>query len=234
MTHEEIERREIAEEYVRGRLPAEERAAFEDHYFGCATCFAQVRELERFAGGVRAAVEAGELPRVSGARAAWYEPAFYVAAAAALAMGVGLGWNVLRERPRLEAELAEQRESGEAGRRKLAELERKLTAQAVANLPLVMLEASRGEEGAKLMVPPGAAQVALWMEPPPGAAGAVYRLEIRDAAGAMVQVVEGARTNAYGALAMSIPAEGLKAGRFAGRLYRGGALVADYRFEVVR
>ena len=58
--------------------------------------------------------------------------------------------------------------------------------------------------------------------------------EIRDAAGAMVQVVEGARTNAYGALAMSIPAEGLKAGRFAGRLYRGGALVADYRFEVVR
>lgn len=232
MTHEEIERREIAEEYVRGRLPAEERVAFEDHYFGCEECFAKVRELEQFAGGVRAAVEAGEIP-LRAARGGWYESAFYVAAAAAVAMGVGLGWTMLRERPRLEAEVALARESG---RRQAAELERKLmTSGAVANLPMLMLEASRGEEGAKLVVPAGTAQVALWMEPPPGAAGAVYRLEIRDPADRVVQVVEGAKTNAYGALAMAVPAEGLQAGRYAARLYRvGGTLVADYRFVVVR
>jgi len=232
MTHEEIERRELAEEYVRGRLPAEEKAAFEDHYFGCDACFSKVQELERFAGGVRVAVDEGEIPLAGRGRAGWFEPAFYVAAAAALAMGVGLGWTMLRERPRWAADVALARENGQ---RQVAELERKLTAQgAVANLPMVMLEASRGEEGAKLVVPPGAAQVALWMEPPPGAAGAVYRLEIRDAAGAMAQVVDGAKANAYGALAIAIPAEGLKAGRYAGRLYQGGSLVADYRFEVVR
>ena len=46
MTCEQIERDDIAGQYVLGRLSDEARAEFEDHYFDCSQCRDQVEQLE--------------------------------------------------------------------------------------------------------------------------------------------------------------------------------------------
>lgn len=245
MTHEEIEQSDIAEEYVRGRLSPEARSAFEDHYFACNDCFDKVQAIDRLASGVRNAVQEGELPLSGHNRTGWYEPAFYLSAAASLVLGAALGWSLLRERPRLESELSIERQSGEEGRRKLAALEQQLSARAapnplaaLPNLPLFMLESTRAQQAQTFRVPQPSPQIALWMEPPAAPAASVYRLEIRNAADQLVETVEGSKTNSYGALAIAIPAERLRPGKYEARLYRmqsgAASLAADYRFEIVR
>lgn len=236
MTHEEIERRDIAEEYIRGRLNAQERAAFEDHYFACDACFENVQRLQQFAAGIHDAAQTGALPPLTNTN--WLQPAFYAAAAAAVAMAAGLGWTLLRERPRLEAEITHYRDASRAQQRRVTELESKLSARsASANLPLLMLEATRAQQSPKFSVPPDAEQIALWMEPPPAPTATLYRLEIADPAGRIMHVIEGARANTYGALAIALPAQPLHPGTYTARLYRtpaGSPLIADYRFEIVR
>jgi hypothetical protein len=127
MRHEEIEQREVIESYVRGRLTAEERLAFEEHYFVCDQCFADVQTLERFVSGVSYAAEAGLLApatpsdRVAVARRLfnldwpdwqiWLKPAFAFAFALALALSFLSGWLLLRQLPQLRAELARERQS---------------------------------------------------------------------------------------------------------------------------
>ena len=59
MNHHEIEQDEIVERYVRHRLAADERLAFQEHYFACDECFAQVQTTARFVAGVRQAARAG-------------------------------------------------------------------------------------------------------------------------------------------------------------------------------
>lgn len=245
MTHEEIEQGDIAEEYVRGRLSPQDRAAFEDHYFACDDCFDKVQAIDRLASGVRNAVREGALPLSGHGRTGWYEPAFYLSAAASLVLSAALGWSLLRERPRLESELSLERQASVEGRRKLAALEQQLSARAapkplaaLPNLPLFMLESTRAQQAQPFRVPEPSPQIALWMEPPAAPAASVYRLEIRNAADQLVETVEGSKTNSYGALAIAIPSERLKPGKYAARLYRvqasGPSLVADYRFEIVR
>ena len=38
---------EIAEGYLRGALSAADQEAFEQHYFGCASCFGELENLDR-------------------------------------------------------------------------------------------------------------------------------------------------------------------------------------------
>lgn len=47
MDHKRIEDEEIVERYILNRLSPEEEALFEEHYFGCDECFAEVQEMER-------------------------------------------------------------------------------------------------------------------------------------------------------------------------------------------
>ncbi len=236
MTHEDMERRGIAEEYIRGRLTAQERADFEDHYFACDSCFETVQRLQQLAAGINDAARTGQLPPITHTH--WLQPAFYAAAAAAVAMAAGLGWTLLLERPRLEAEIAHYRDAGRAQQRKLAELESKLSARfSSANLPLLMLEATRAQQPPKFAIPADAEQIALWMEPPPAPSDTLYRLEIAGPAGRVIHVIEGARANSYGALAIALPAQPLHPGIYTARLSlspAGSPLIGDYRFEIVR
>ena len=59
--HREIEDREIIERYVRNQLSAEERRAFEEHFFGCEECFEKLQATERFTAGIRDACSRGLL-----------------------------------------------------------------------------------------------------------------------------------------------------------------------------
>ena len=98
MTHGEIEEREIVEAYLRGKLSVNDRQAFEEHFFACEECFAEVRAAADFCDGVRHAAEAGLLPEARTKDAAfgrWWQPAFglgWAAAAVLLVITVWLGF----------------------------------------------------------------------------------------------------------------------------------------------
>lgn len=61
MNQHELEQQETVERYVRHRLAADERRAFQEHFFACDECFEQVQTTARFVAGVREASRAGRL-----------------------------------------------------------------------------------------------------------------------------------------------------------------------------
>jgi hypothetical protein len=56
MTHDEAKKSNAAEAYILGQLTPDERDAFEEHFFDCTDCTADVRDDARIAGGVRTGV----------------------------------------------------------------------------------------------------------------------------------------------------------------------------------
>jgi tetratricopeptide (TPR) repeat protein len=90
MTCEEVERDELAEQYVLGRLPAHQQEAFEDHYFNCSRCLERVRIVEETRGEL--AAQAGR------ARPQWWRRgAAALATAAVLTLAVWAGRDALRD-----------------------------------------------------------------------------------------------------------------------------------------
>ena len=132
MTHQDIDRQEIVEGYVRNRLTAEQRLAFEEHFFACDECFDKVQMTERFVQGVQYAAEDGLLAtEVPGAGAAkptsfwtpWLRPSLALSAAVAVALAAVLAWLLLYRTPQLKAELSRERDGRE---RALLEEQQKL------------------------------------------------------------------------------------------------------------
>ena len=220
MTHDQIERGEIAELYVRGRLKDADRAAFEEHYFGCDACFEEVQRLEQFIAGVRemdleSIVEPAPVPAPVIVMPVWRQPAFLGAMAACLAMGVLSGWALLVDRARLTQEVAEARRVSTDAATRLQMAERELAMRRAAaavpapslagSLPLLMLEATRADGVPSIEVPAGSTALALWLEPPPAADATRYRLEVLHGNDVVV-MLPGLRRNSYGALAVSVPA----------------------------
>jgi hypothetical protein len=92
MTCEQIEHGELAEQYILGRMSENERLAYEDHYFACATCFGQLRQLQRLEAELRRLP--AEVPRKQTGWPVWG------AIAAGLLLAVGVGWQLVKpERP---------------------------------------------------------------------------------------------------------------------------------------
>ena len=88
MTCDDIERDEIAEQYVLGRLGAEESARFEAHYFDCARCLDRVEQLKSVHDAL-ATVNAPKIESAPSARRLW--PAVGgLAAAAIVVLAVGV------------------------------------------------------------------------------------------------------------------------------------------------
>ena len=91
MTCEEIERDDVAEDYVLGRLDESRRQAFEDHYFECAACLAHVRALQ----DLREALAA---PAAAPARRNLRTAGVILAAAAVLVLAVRTGHELWSDR----------------------------------------------------------------------------------------------------------------------------------------
>jgi Putative zinc-finger len=243
VTHQDIERRDIVESYLRGRLPDDDRQAFEEHFFACDECFAMLKAAEKFAGFVRQAAESGALPAAQEESrvwpAGWLRPAFAFSAAAVLILSGLTGWLALVEMPRLRRESASQSRLVEQQRQHGAALEKQLAMNrppaGEANLPLLMLEASRASTSNTVTVPAGASHLVLWIEIGPGARSESFRLEIRTLAGQPVETLEGLVRNGYGALAASLPAERVQPGTYKARLFgMNGRLLAEYPIVVRR
>lgn len=122
MTHREIENQDIIERYVRGKLGAEERSAFQEHFFTCDECFANVQTTERFIAGVKHAAEREQLeaesvprrtPAVSDLPFRWLKPAFVLISAASLALAAVVGWLLLVHLPQSRQELAREQQARE-------------------------------------------------------------------------------------------------------------------------
>lgn len=218
MTHAEAQAKEMAELYLAGKLPAAEREAFEDHYFGCEECFAEVQALEK----MRGAVKSGDFS-VAPERN-W---AMWGALAAALAIGTFSAWQVTVQAPKLESEKL-------VALARVSELEKELAGREAIRagaLPVLVLEATRDGGGNLIQVGDGAAQMALWMDVPPGGAG-LYRLEIRRASGELVAELKDLRRNAQGAVAVTVPLAVQGPGDYRARLFAGAALTAEYAYTV--
>ena len=120
MNHHELERNETIERYVRHELPADERLAFQEHYFACDECFEQVQMTARFVAGVRDAARDGVLAAERPERARsvaslfdygrifqWATPALAVSLLVALAVIGWWAWSLRRQNQQLTEQTAE-------------------------------------------------------------------------------------------------------------------------------
>lgn len=127
MTHQEIQANEIVEQYVRGKLTAAERRAFQEHLFECDECFQQAEVSARFVAGVREASRTGlltepdqpERARTVGAWSnqvwafRWVAPALAASLLIAIAL---IGWWALslrRQNQQMAQQSAEQNRAAE-------------------------------------------------------------------------------------------------------------------------
>jgi hypothetical protein len=235
MLHKEIEHDEIVERYVRGQLTPENRHAFEEHYFACDECFEKVQATERFIAGVRDLARRGALDDSAEARerAGWLLWAFAWTSLATIALAALTGWAFFHRIPVLQRDLRAaivQQPLQPAARTQSAEL-------AEANVPLVMLQATRGEEETTAVLAPGARQLILWVEIGPTRFHS-YRMEIDADSGRHVITVDDLNQGPYGALAAGIPAEALQPGIFRvkliGQTPPPASLVSEYRLQIRR
>src|SRR5262245_28140180 len=94
MDHNEALRSEACEKYLLGQLTLNERDAYEEHYFSCAECAAQLRSAALFLGASRELFAASPAPRTAvpaepTRRFAWLRPAFALPAFALLLLVIG-------------------------------------------------------------------------------------------------------------------------------------------------
>lgn len=227
--------------YVRGRLSAADSAAFENHYFHCDQCFAEVQEMDRFVSGLQDAGERGLLGvEREGKSRHWLVPALTLAAAVSVLLAAALVYTTLVRLPRVEAELGAARAKSSQSAAQLAELNRSIAVAAApeANVPVVVLSADRSASapGERLSIHGQSGMVLLWIDIPPQPSGARFRIDMA-ANGAPVKAIRGLERNGNGALAAAVPAKDLPAGVYVVRLYSEqapGVVVAEYRMRVAR
>lgn len=147
MDHAEIERDDVVERYVSGRLEPEELARFEEHYLGCAACCDAVEGAELLREGLTemAAEEAAQVVARGLLARVLVRARGPLGAALVLALALlpaGLAW---RDNRRLATDLA-------AAVRTLAEERRPRV-----NTPILTLATRRGEDAVR--------QISLGSEP---------------------------------------------------------------------
>jgi hypothetical protein len=243
MLHTEIENEEIVERYVRNRLGPEERQAFEEHFFACEECFEKVQTAERFLAGIADAADHGLLNAPPRAELAFGHRLNWVLAAATCAASVlaaVVGWTYFNQVPKLRAELDRTTAQLRAEQQSLAASAQRAAPveQAEANVPLVMLQASRAdEEPASTLMRPGSERLVLWIEMG-SSRYRQFRLEIFSQDNRLVASVDHLERGPYGALAASVPADRLPTGEFriklSGQDPLPASLAGEYRLRVRR
>jgi hypothetical protein len=239
LNHERIQPEGWVERYVRRRLTAEDNSAFEDHYFQCDRCFADVEEMERFISGIRDAGRRGLLDAET-TPARWLMPAFACALAAVVLLGAGLSYMTLVRLPENETRLQAALDRSVRSEAQLAELSRRAASSAGAqpNIPVVILTANRWASDApdRLTIDPQTKMAMVWIDIPPQPAGAKFRIAILSPGGAG-KTIHGLERNENGALAAGLPIEDLAPGTYLVRLYAEKSpdrMMAEYRMAVTR
>lgn len=238
MLHTQIEHEEVVEHYVRNQLTPEDHQAFEEHYFTCEECFEKVQAMERLVAGVQELARSGVLGDAEGQSRApygWLSWAFAATSLAMLALAVATGWAFLHEIPTLKRTLIASTATPPKQQSSVVTIPPAPMPQ--ANVPLVMLQASRGEQATTAAVAADARQLIVWVE-----LGATryrsYRMEIDSPTGQKLLTIDGLSRGPYGTLAASIPTESLQPGvyrvRLVGQTPPPASLVSEYRLRILK
>ena len=238
MLHTQIENEEVVERYVRNQLTPEDHQAFEEHYFACDECFEKVQAMERLVAGVQELARRGELgdtERQSRAPYGWLWWAFAGTSLAMMALAVATGWAFLYEIPTLKRTLIAYGATPPPQQSSVVTISPAPMAE--ANVPLVMLQASRGEEPTTAVLAAGDRQLILWVE-----LGETryrsYSMEIDSPTGQKLLTIDGLSRSPYGALAASIPAGSLQPGvyqvKLIGQTPPPASLVSEYRLRILK
>lgn len=134
------------------------------------------------------------------------------------------------ERVKLESQLAELA-------RNTAPANPELKSQ--ADSPIVILQAMRDSNTSnQLSLPTSAGHATLWIEVATGAQFTSYSLQILTSDSRLVQTIDGARQNSYGAVAAKVSAKLLQTGSYIVKLYGmkngGRELIGDFSLSVRR
>ena len=243
MMHQDIEDQDIIERYVRNQLSPEERLAFEQHFFGCEECFAKLQIMERFIAGLDDAGNRGLLDSSPSAPArawsSWIFPALAASACAAIVFAIVTGWTLFSQMPKLRKQLDQASADVRSQRQAIAALQKQIASasQAEANVPLVMLQATRDAQASlnEAVLPAGAGHLVLWAELPAGKFRS-FRLQVETEDHHPVVTLDHLERNSYGALAASLPAEQLQPGEFrimlTGEEPPPASLLAEYKLRI--
>src|ERR1041385_1363486 len=124
LTHSNLKQQEVIERYVRDQLSPEERRAFQEHYFTCGACFAQVEATGRLISGIRDAAASGllnstvEAPALSGRGwRRWLQPSLAVALSPLLILAATAGWFLLYREPKLREQITREQQLREQAAR---------------------------------------------------------------------------------------------------------------------
>ncbi len=173
MDHSHLDQSDIAERYVTGRLPAEERAGFEAHFVDCAECLDRIEAAEALRRGM-SGLKPSEQRRPPPYRfRQWRPTALALAASILLLLGIEIGRRLRANsaKSELDAEriaatsAQRQLEDAQASFRQEREarsaLEKELARdrQPQLQVPVYALIATRGDGTETLPVPP----VPQWM-----------------------------------------------------------------------
>jgi hypothetical protein len=151
------------------------------------------------------------------------------------------GWLYFSQMPRMRQQLSQSAAELRAQQEARATLERQIASsiQAEANVPLVMLQATRDTQAApnEVSVPPGAKHLVLWIEVPSGKSSR-FRLQVETADNRPVNTLDNLQRNVYGALAVSLPVEALQPGDYRIKLTTQepppASLLGEYRLRIRR
>ena len=163
MNHEQAVKRQAVERYLLDELAPAERSEFEEHYFDCAECAADVEAAAVFAANARSVFseEAGRPAPVHPWWPEWLRPAYILALAVCLLLLVA--YDEMLRIPGLKRELAQ--------------------IAAPQALPAFFLRpVARGDEQV-VAAPKTAPFVGLSLDIPPGGAFRVYECVIRGGTG---------------------------------------------------
>jgi anti-sigma factor RsiW len=212
MTHQDAVNSQAIEKYLAAELTPEEREQFEQHYFDCPECAAEIRAGEIFAANARAvfAEETGRRathrpaePRRAGGLPGWRRPVFAFAFAAATVLAVVNGVLLLRLH-HLDAPQA---------------------------YPAFFLRGTARGDDQVLHTPRTARFVGLSVDVPPGGRSASYEGTLVDAAGRtrfQVHLPDPGQPGA--ALNVLVPVSDLGPGRYTLVVAPGGAEPGRYPF----
>lgn len=242
MLHTQIEDDEVIERYVRNRLTPGERRAFEEHFFSCDECFERVQVMERFVAGVRDAAEVGTLAASQESAALpvaprWLTWGLAFSTCAAVALAIAVGWLTLSELPRMRSGLNATAAQVQSQQQMIAQLQQgpRLPETPEANVPLVMLQAERGNERAEAVLPANAKRLVLWVDIEPRHYTS-YRMEVFSPSDKLIATIDHLTRSSYGALAVSLPTDQLQSGVFritlTGETPPPTSLVGEYRLQI--
>ncbi len=213
MTHEEAVENRAADRYLLAELTPVERVEFEEHYFECPECAAEVRAGAAFTANARAilAEEAGRrlthrpaTPNVRGLLG-WRRPVFALAWAAAAVFAV---INVVQW---MRVERAEGPQA----------------------YPAFFLRGTARGDDQVLRAPTASRYLGLSFDVPPGGGRAVYRCVLLDEARRQRFSIDVEAPSEPGAAVnVLVPVSGMVSGRYTLVLYRGSAELGRYPFEL--